>query len=81
MSPSRNKAPACQHKERQKWMTGEIERNGGKIDFIGLVAAGEGQGFTRGEAVMAMIDDAPKNWDVNLATGIVALKSLEIEQH
>lgn len=81
MPSGSNKAPACQHRERQEWMTGEIKRNSGSIDFLDLVAAGESQGFTKGEAVMAVIDDAPKNWDVNLATGTVALRSLEIEQH
>ena len=71
------KESMCHHRDRQVRIVEVLRAHGGVMDFLELVdlVVREDE-FTRGEAVMALIDSPPSGLEVNQATGRVALREL-----
>lgn len=67
----------CHHRDRQNRIVEVLHEHGGVMDFLDLVdlVVREDE-FTRGEAVMALVDSPPSGLEVNQATGQVALREL-----
>ena len=71
------KESMCHHRDRQVRIVEVLRAHGGVMDFLELVdlVVREDE-FTRGEAVMALIDSPPSGLEVNQASGRVALREL-----
>lgn len=67
----------CHHRDRQARAIDVLRAHGGVMDFLELVdfVVREDR-FTRGEAVMSLVDSPPPGLEVNLATGQVSLREL-----